>query len=515
VSATSYSQSIVQVVAGRLYRWRTWFGTHWRFVLLALTFAYFFQGSDPNQTSRMLLTKNLVERHAPDITPDAYRTIDKGFHAGKYYSDKAPAVSLLATLPYAAMNIADRVVGIDKGSFAIQRVRLHMLAMVTSGLAGALAAYFLSQTLLLLGSSKKESDLLCIGYALGTLAFPFSTVIFGHQTAACVLIGSFYLLQRMRLGSDLASPKRLASLGLLWGLSIIIEYPTGLLVAVLGIYLLALDPRPSSIVRVICWTGVGAILPLSLHTSFVWWSFGSPFSLPYKYVSDPMFVAHVSAGVLGINSPSKVGVFGVLFSRYRGIFYYCPFLILTLLGFRAWLRQGGFLREAVVCSVMIVVYLFFCTSYYAWDGGGSVGPRHLVPVLPFFVIPIGRYLKEGRVATWLTRFAITVSVAIMGACVAVIVQLPEGDVHGFDPLYEFVVPALLRGEISLNAQDFYFAPGFRSDASYNLGRLLHLSPALSILLPATVWVFAMICPRNVTGVFRAWRQRPSPERTPR
>ena len=143
---------------------------------------------------------------------------------------------------------------------------------------------------------------------------------------------------------------------------------------------------------------------------------------------------------------------------------------------------------------MIVIYLVFCTSYYAWDGGGSTGPRHLVPVLPFFVLSMGRYLKEGALARWLTRIALVPSVFIMTACVAVIVQLPEGDAYHFNPLYEFVFPALFRGELALNAQDFYFAPGARGDASYNLGQLFHLSPSVSLLLPLAVWLLAFLPP---------------------
>src|ERR1700734_3795095 len=47
-----------------------WLRRHRLFVLIGLTYAYFFQGGDPNQASRFFLTRSLVERHAVDITPD-------------------------------------------------------------------------------------------------------------------------------------------------------------------------------------------------------------------------------------------------------------------------------------------------------------------------------------------------------------------------------------------------------------------------------------------------------------
>lgn len=470
---------------------RAWLARHWLFVLIALTYAYFFQGSDPNQTTRTLLTKALVERHTPDITPEAARTIDKGYFRGKYYSDKAPGVALVATIPYALMSSADRVFHLDAGSRAVERARMHMLTITTSGVAGAIAAFFLFRLLLLFGSTKGQAELLTLGYAFGTLAFPFSTVMFGHQTAAAILTGAFYLLIQTRMQGDVPSAPRLALIGGLLASSVAIEYPTGMLVVAMGVYTLTLATDRQSLLRIVGFLSVGAAGPILLHSAFLYWCYGSPFSLPYKHVSEPIFVAHVSTGLLGIGIPTKVGAFGSLLSRYRGLFFYCPLLILTPLGFRAWILEGKWRRELVLSGVLIVTYLIFCASYYAWDGGGSTGPRHLVPVMPFFILPLGFLLRRHRYALAGTATFVIPSVVIMTACVACIVQLPEGDVDTFDPLYEFVLPSILHDQIALNMQDLTFAPLRRADASYNLGLLFHLSPKASIAFPFLVWGAAL------------------------
>ena len=44
-------------------------------MLLAVTYAYFFQGGDPNQATRILLTKAIVDRGEPHIT--AYHAVRK------------------------------------------------------------------------------------------------------------------------------------------------------------------------------------------------------------------------------------------------------------------------------------------------------------------------------------------------------------------------------------------------------------------------------------------------------
>src|SRR5262245_45772687 len=205
-----------------------WLRRNKLFLLIGVTYAWFYQGGDPNQTSRLALVRALVERHVVDITPDAPLTIDKSYHDGKFYCDKAPGVSFVATVPYALLNLADRIFRLNPHARPVERVRLHMIVIVTSVVAGALAAWFLYQSLLLLGASDRTAKLLAFGYALGTLAFPFSTVLFGHETAAAYVAASFWLLLRWR--DQELTPGRLALLGFVWMMSIISEYPTALLV---------------------------------------------------------------------------------------------------------------------------------------------------------------------------------------------------------------------------------------------------------------------------------------------
>lgn len=455
------------------------------FVLLALTYAYFYQGGDPNQATRILLTKALVDRGEPHITAYHAVTIDKSEHAGRFYSDKAPTVSLLSTVPWAVMNVLDRVFRIDSASRAAERARLHMVVIVVSAFAGVAAAALLRRTLALMGAGDADADLLTVGYALGTLAFPFSTVLFGHQTAAAIVLASFWVCVSTRT----YSARRLVVLGLLWALSMVTEYPTGILVACQGLYVLSADLRVRPVLRVFGWSALGAIGPFAAHSIFLWWAFGSATKLPYTYMAEPIFLSHTSTGILGINAPSLVGLWGSLFSRYRGLFFYCPFLLLSLLGFRAWMLSGERKAEMRLCAAMVVAYVLFNAGYFAWDGGGSTGPRHLVPVLPYLVLPMAWFLRSmprARIVAW---SLVVPSIAIMLACTAVCIQVPEGDPWRANPLYQIVVTALLRGEVAINRQDvFSIAP--RGDASYNLGLLFGLPGLLSLVPLLLLWALA-------------------------
>jgi hypothetical protein len=460
-----------------------WLWTRRLFVLLALTYAYFFQGGDPNQATRILLTKAIVDRGEPHITAYHAVTIDKSEKNGRFYSDKAPTVSLMAAVPWKLMNVLDRLAGIDSASRAAQRVRLHCVVIAVSVTAGVIAAWLLHRILLLFGSKRRNADLLTLGYGLGTLAFPFSTVLFGHQTAAAILLGAFWLVVSKREYSN----RRLFALGLLWSWSMVTEYPTGILVACMGIYVLAGDLRARAMSRVLGWSALGAIGPFLLHSLFLWWAFGNPTKLPYAYMAEPIFLAHTSSGILGINAPSFVGFFGSLYSRYRGLFFLCPFLLLTFAGFRAWLLAEERKPELRLVAAMSVAYVLFNAGYFAWDGGGSTGPRHLVPVLPYLVLPIGFFLDDTRFTRAVTWTAIVPSAAIMLACTAVCIQVPEGDPFRANPLYQIVVTALAHGELAINHQDV-FSTAPRGDAAYNLGMLCGLSGVTSLLPLLAVWL---------------------------
>lgn len=476
-----------------MHRALRWLRANRLFLLIAFTYAYFHQGSDPNQTSRLALVQAMVERGAVDITPAKNMTLDKGVYAGKAYSDKAPGVALLIAPAYAVMRFIDRLAGRSPDDRGLQRVHLHTLSFLAAGLPATLGAWFLFQTLLLFKTSRAWAELLTVGWGLGTLVFPFATLMFGHTLAAALLIAAFYFLQKWRAADVPIDWRRATLLGLLWGGSIIVEYPTGTLVAIMGLYALSLDRRPRKMAGVLLGSALGSSLPFLLHALFAYAAYGTPFVLPYKFLIEPIFVAHTSSGILGIGVPTKIGIWGALLSPYRGLFFYCPFLALVFAGLSSLFASRDLRREMWCLAALIGAYLVFATSYYAWDGGGSTGSRHLVPVMAFFVIAIAFFARSSRRAGVVTAALIGVSVLIMFLCTAVMVQMPEGGPYEANPFYTIVLPSVLRGTFERNLQDAYY-PRLQADVVYNLGTLLGASPRLSLLVPVAAWALAYAGP---------------------
>lgn len=95
----------------------------------------------------------------------------------------------------------------------------------------------------------------------------------------------------------------------------------------------------------------------------------------------------------GFSTPIEVGVFGYLLSPGRSIFLYAPPVILGLL---AWPRfYRAYRAEALLILSITAIYLVIYSTYVVWHGGWSFGPRYLLAVIPFLVLPV-IFLPESR-----------------------------------------------------------------------------------------------------------------------
>ena len=75
---------------------------------------------------------------------------------------------------------------------------------------------------------------------------------------------------------------------------------------------------------------------------------------------------------------------GLTVSPYKGLFWYCPILLLGLAGSVAFVRR--WLWEGSAFLSVFVVHLAGYSRYWYWSGGNVWGPRYLLPVIPFLVM---------------------------------------------------------------------------------------------------------------------------------
>jgi hypothetical protein len=142
-----------------------------------------------------------------------------------------------------------------------------------------------------------------------------------------------------------------------------------------------------------------AIVPLLLVNAAI---YGGPFTTGY------------SAGRLtGLALPFSTGLIGMTVSSGKGFLWYSPPVLLALLGARPFFRQHR--AEALTCLGIIAIHLAFYARLTLWNGDWAWGPRYLLLILPFALLPAAAFVASVRGRP--TRRAVVAVVATVGVAV--------------------------------------------------------------------------------------------------
>ena len=237
--------------------------------------------------------------------------------------------------------------------------------------------------------------------------------------------------------------------GFLASWAAVIELQVGPVSAILGIYLaiqcLTGRRRPDAL----AYFGLGAAIPALALLVYNLLAFGSPWDMGYFHHATAQFArVHSRQNPLGLRAPNLHLIVPLLWGEHRGLLFYAPILLLSLPGWLvlAMKRQ----LSLAACSLAVCAAVFLVNlSYPEWTGGWSTGPRLLVPLLPFAMIPVAALLADGAPGR---RFTVRLAVflAVAGGVLILLFQgagarLPQDVEH---PLREVVWP-LWRGHSEL------------------------------------------------------------------
>jgi hypothetical protein len=368
------------------------------------------------QLSNYAQVRALAGGHA-QIDRWQWETRDKAWLGGHFYSVKAPGLAVLTLPAYVALDAAgakrvareaaanarraDHPRWIppekpDLSQYAFSAHRAHQVEIRVEHETPIIWALTLVGAVLpavaLLMLVRGVAERIEPGYGtaaaitlgLGTIVFTFAAEYFSHVLAATLGFAAFALLFREREGSARTSLVGVA--GLLAGLAVSFEYPLGLLAVILLIYALARPRRPRRAAAYAAGAAIGAAPALA----FNWWALGSPLRFAYSHaVAIQGITGHAvlglnSSGFFGIDLPRPGAAVDLLVAG-RGLLTLTPVLVMAALG-AAGLRKRGHAAEAAVIGAVAVAYFLYNTGYWLPFGGGSPGPRFLIPALPFLAI---------------------------------------------------------------------------------------------------------------------------------
>lgn len=311
----------------------------------------------PNEVSRWALAKAIVDHHTLEITglvPPDFE--DASEVNGRVYSNKAPGAALIGLPAYAITRGASLRVSLTAMRWLAATIPLLLLGLGFAWAARRFGA----------GDARAASATFALLFA--TPLFAYGLLNFSHALTAACLFGAWLLL--------FVQPHEFAA-GALIGVAVLAEYPC----AVAGAVLLAFAGR-RALKAIAGGIPFAAILALYNYAAF-----GSAFALSSGNERNAQFRELAGSGLFGIGVPKVGALLGLLFDPARGLLLFAPVIIAALIALphaRRALPRDAFLALVAVPAALLVLY----SGYPNWHGGWAVGPRYLVPAIPFLLFPL-------------------------------------------------------------------------------------------------------------------------------
>lgn len=366
------------------------------FLLNIFLSSYFiYVWDDWNSISRILPVLSFSENGSLAIDKFHSHTGDKSYVGGHYYSDKAPLPSLLIMPVYA---VAKKI-----GLTEIKRDGYNEKTVYFIGsILCASVPFSLILLFCLVYAAKKEdhfSSLIIVMLALyGSFLFVYTGTFYAHLIAAFFLLAS-YILLKFHAQFFLS--------GFILGLGFLSEFPIGLALPVWALQLF-FNFRSLRTPALFC---LGFLPSLIFILIYNYSLSGSAFTMLYHYTANERYTELNRS--LGFNLPDLAALWDLLFSQFRGIFFYFPFLLLAI-----WLaiKHYAFSIKNIARSYLLPLgfcYFLLISSHAVWWGGWVYGPRHLITVVALLGFEGIRILSAHKFPLWifftLTTFGLMTS----------------------------------------------------------------------------------------------------------
>ena len=473
LSLRSAEQSRARSARGtRPAHWLTRAQAPYAVLFLLLLFAYSYtppRWQDWNQNSRLDLTLAIVERGTVRIDAYGDNTGDYATIDGHRYTDKAPGLSLVAIPAYGLIRILqthglDRLtqrLGSGPGFTTTLRpegagingpridlaIALYLLAILTVGSTAAGLGVLVALVLARLWGCRTAGVLTALILGLATPIFPYAQAFYGHLPTATCLFAAFALL--VLRPTPLPSDRVLVAFGALLALAVVIEYPAAVTALPVVVWALTLARW-----RAVFFGTLGASGPLLILAAYDLIAFGTP--LPIGYAHSTLWQTQHQQGFLSLTYPKWDALWGLAFSPFRGLFVLAPVLLLVLPGAWQALRQQEGRMATIVALASFGATVLFTASSAMWWGGFAVGPRYLLPGLPFLAVPLGALIAwanghagRARLMALAPLGALSaVSLALVWATTFAHQSYPPDSISA--PLTDYVLPALREGDIARN-----------------------------------------------------------------
>ena len=348
------------------------------------------------------VARSIVERGEVSVEIEfAGRIMGSRGPDGELYSKYDIGHSLLAVPLYYGGSVASAVLPRLPRSL-VTRFTCSLLNQLVTAVTCAVIFLFCLD----LGYGRRTSVLLALIYGAGTMAWPYSKTFFREPASVLFILGGVYCAylycRNGGTGSILACGSCLAA-------ALLVRQDALLAVIAVGVYVIFASRRFKGKGVSLFAFAAPILIAAAVNCAYNRARFGSVWITGYEGQDIDT----------GFSTPFPVGLYGLMLSSGKSVFIYSPVLLLSIPSLILFYRARR--REAFLFLSLIVLYTCFYARWGYWHGGWCWGPRFMLQVIPFAIIPIGSLLerKKGHIVSAAIVAVVVVSLGVQILAVSV------------------------------------------------------------------------------------------------
>lgn len=359
---------------------------------------------------------NIVDKGTLEIHP--HSGIDISVFKDKFYSGLPLGASLLAIPTYFIFQkliekipekfyVRDKVPGISPRLPFEYDKRVYFLQILTviTVIIPMFLIFYLSfvEYLLFIGKNKLQTIILSLIFSLGSFHFVYQSV-YSRQFIACFFLWTGFLLFERHKHS--LNKLKSFILGIFLFFSLWVDYFSFLIMVPLYLFWFVRNKDKRFILILM---GLGGLTWVIFIVSHHYYLFDSFLKTPYHFRIGfhPDYVYPVNYGdrvfysndqtlledILYFNGINFHALWGLIFSRFKGILWFLPSLLLWPILISQWENLNKYVKSFAIGMIIIfavnLLYLLGLQEEYFWSGVPSFwGPRYLMLSSFFVFLPL-------------------------------------------------------------------------------------------------------------------------------
>ena len=394
------------------------------FLFFFSIFALTGQGSIQSADGKIMffLTQAMVENQSVSFS----EVISMENAPGPQFSKYGLGMSILAIPFYIFGKVLSALLGIE-ASLATQ-FSVSMINALLTAFSCLIMYQFATKRF---NFSPRTSLLLASGFGLSTIAWYYSEDFMSEPATTFFLLSAVYFVTSkdpVTRKSDLFTAGTFLALAVSCRLAVLVTIP-GFIIYQWAVWAESKEKNVSKLVMDLMRPATPVVLVLIFIMIYNYIRFADPLETGYEKFAG-QFV---------------VGFFGLLFSPGKSLFLFNPLTVLGCLSFPLFFREQR--KAMLLFGWLIASHLLLFSFWGDWPGGMGWGPRLMLVVMPYLILPVGFLIGE-------YKQVVRIPVIMLLIC-GVLTQLPSVTVNIARYYYE-----MSRDFGSLSSERILFSPEY-------------------------------------------------------